>query len=753
MSAQVNLGLTFYGGVSLAVFEAGIAYELVRAVQFSRTGDSRRHGLPEIHVDVITGTSAGGLAAVQLAAALGGTDTEAVLAAMVSIWANDADIEALLPTADFDRQGFLDNQRLRDRVGNVLERAAQDSGEPRLEDDLDAFLTLTNLSGLREPVVLAEDPTAPTFPTTRHVEYERFRADDVTDAKQWPRFVDAAAITAGFPVAFPPALKPSTEIDEGKPDSERTRFVYVDGGVMDNRPLGLALDAIAEKPSPQRLFFFIDPNETWLPPSYGAADLDERRLDPWGIYSKIGVVARSDSIFNDLVRVRGMYQDLDLLSSLAGQVFANERFREELLDVYPRVVERNFNPEAWGVWLLVKDAVGQEVQEAWARVGEQQRFALRARLHEFVDQMVENGRLDSQHADGIMVAIDTAPGWTEYYAALRGLREIDKRFRQLKYRLWHDHFRKGPRVGSQLPDELQGLLRQALADLAEAAARLRAERDGLAGHLLGSAVLSSLRLSEEERAVLSAHFYDYAQAMQVLESLAGVRSSPNLSVRRVTPFDIYAEGTDLTSVKPLAGGSLGAFGGFLEGRWRINDLLVGRLAMRAQLRRNGLIPDSAFADYLAWSKGRDLGVVAQLQANSPAPVPEADALKRLAEADLPTAGFTGDDDKPAPLLSGRDMEVGVLPGSRMGPVMRRLVDSLQRVLRLNRDRAFYRVLQALLRPLLAAVGGLLWATEQSFRLGTPHAGDTTEAFLKRFGWILGWLAIAVFILVLFILSR
>ena len=63
MSAKVNLGLTFYGGVSLAVFEAGIAYELVRAVQFSRAAN-RSVEVPEIHVNVVTGTSAGGLAAM-----------------------------------------------------------------------------------------------------------------------------------------------------------------------------------------------------------------------------------------------------------------------------------------------------------------------------------------------------------------------------------------------------------------------------------------------------------------------------------------------------------------------------------------------------------------------------------------------------------------------------------------------------------------------------------------------------------------
>ncbi len=51
MEKGTYLGLTFYGGVSLAVFEAGVAYELVRAVQFSRVRD----GVDDLHIDVLTG--------------------------------------------------------------------------------------------------------------------------------------------------------------------------------------------------------------------------------------------------------------------------------------------------------------------------------------------------------------------------------------------------------------------------------------------------------------------------------------------------------------------------------------------------------------------------------------------------------------------------------------------------------------------------------------------------------------------------
>ncbi len=104
--AETHIGLTFYGGVSLAVFEAGIAYELVRAVQYSREAGGMPE-LPRLHVDVVTGTSAGGLAAFQIAAALAGRDTDAVLREMLMLWSDTADIGNLLERRVDD--GLLDN--------------------------------------------------------------------------------------------------------------------------------------------------------------------------------------------------------------------------------------------------------------------------------------------------------------------------------------------------------------------------------------------------------------------------------------------------------------------------------------------------------------------------------------------------------------------------------------------------------------------------------------------------------------------
>src|SRR5947209_3755555 len=68
---EVRLGIVLYGGVSLAVYENGVAQELYRAIR----GDGV-YGLlkdlidSEIVVDIISGTSAGGVNGIMLAHSL-----------------------------------------------------------------------------------------------------------------------------------------------------------------------------------------------------------------------------------------------------------------------------------------------------------------------------------------------------------------------------------------------------------------------------------------------------------------------------------------------------------------------------------------------------------------------------------------------------------------------------------------------------------------------------------------------------------
>jgi hypothetical protein len=132
----------------------------------------------------------------------------------------------------------------------------------------------------------------------------------------------------------------------------------------------------------------------------------------------------------------------------------------------------------------------------------------------------------------------------------------------------------------------------------------------------------------------------------------------------------------------LAGGSLGAFGGFLDRGWRLNDFFVGRRAMRAHLQREELIPRTAFNDYLAWSESADMSTAQRLNPNSS----ERDALTRF--AGLGSAAG-------APTLQPHEMAVDMLPGWRIAYILRKLLVSTRRVLVTNSTAMPYRALSML----------------------------------------------------------
>src|SRR5262245_16001082 len=93
-SREVRLGLVMYGGVSLAVYINGVAQEFFNAVRgrgvyrlVKALTDS------DVVVDVISGTSAGGINGILLATALSG---ERELAPLARLWREHAGIQDVL---------------------------------------------------------------------------------------------------------------------------------------------------------------------------------------------------------------------------------------------------------------------------------------------------------------------------------------------------------------------------------------------------------------------------------------------------------------------------------------------------------------------------------------------------------------------------------------------------------------------------------------------------------------------------------
>ncbi|MDF5733799.1 MAG: patatin-like protein, partial [Rhizonema sp. PD38] len=232
-SHEHRLGLVVYGGVSLAIYMNGICQEFYNAV--------RGRGIyklikaltdADIVVDIISGTSAGGINGVLLSYALANsrgkkTDStqehrsEIKFEEFASVWKDSGDIQKLLfdkkddgcdKTSFFNGVGYYKSE-----IKKALKERAKDLNEPAPEDDwfsefgeLDLFVTGTDTLGRIYQVF---DNTGCVIDvkdhhTIFHLKYREYEdknpfqinnSDDIT----YEALAKLCQITSCFPVAFP----------------------------------------------------------------------------------------------------------------------------------------------------------------------------------------------------------------------------------------------------------------------------------------------------------------------------------------------------------------------------------------------------------------------------------------------------------------------------------------------------------------------------------------------------------------------
>jgi patatin-related protein len=243
LEKEVRFALVMYGGVSLAVYINGVAqefYSLVRATSgAAETGTAgteavyRRLGAmlgadgvkPErgtgpirtrFVVDILSGTSAGGLNSIFLAKALAkGLD----FGVMEKLWVDQADIATLLndggavtPVAggftlkqQKPPQSLLSSERM---YALLLSALGEMDGKPSkapLVDEVDLFVTATDLRGLETRLKLADDVVM----EKRHRNVFHFCASPYLERNDFekkfnPFLAFAGRCTAAFPIAFEP---------------------------------------------------------------------------------------------------------------------------------------------------------------------------------------------------------------------------------------------------------------------------------------------------------------------------------------------------------------------------------------------------------------------------------------------------------------------------------------------------------------------------------------------------------------------
>jgi patatin-related protein len=326
---EIRFAVVMYGGVSLAIYIHGVAQELLRLAR-STSGARKLDSVESIYlemshkvrpvektlgddvqptrfvVDILSGTSAGGINAIFLAKALAiGAEN---LDNLRDTWLDVADIDKLLNLSDPDqpKRSLLNGNWMYSQLYQAFTRmndpANPNPAPPPELDQLDLFVTTTDLNGVAMPMRLTDMNIVEKV----HKGYFHFRLDNfsLTNSKEdeglndlrrndFASFFDpmlafAARATSSFPVAFAPIKladiqpflgparyaaarpafqkffrwipnKPLVEVQEQADIEERE---LADGGYLNNKPFDHVIDALTFRPSRlphSRKLLFVDP--------------------------------------------------------------------------------------------------------------------------------------------------------------------------------------------------------------------------------------------------------------------------------------------------------------------------------------------------------------------------------------------------------------------------------------------------------------------------------------------------------------
>jgi len=265
---ELRLAAVMTGGVSLAVWMGGLTYEISRLladVDGYRALQEKTRTLATL--DVVTGTSAGGINGAVLAF---GYARGADLGVLRELWFTEAGLARLLrsPREKEPLSLLQGDEVFLPAVQSAFERVAETGKGISGRDErvtaavqrLRLQMTGTLLQGESRSV---SDDFGTVIQDVDHRLRFRFDARDLTDDQLIRQVALAARTSASFPGAFEAsfvrvedrdsvaATRPDrtvTALPADKVNATMSRFA-VDGGVLMNKPVGPALEAIFDAPA------------------------------------------------------------------------------------------------------------------------------------------------------------------------------------------------------------------------------------------------------------------------------------------------------------------------------------------------------------------------------------------------------------------------------------------------------------------------------------------------------------------------
>ena len=557
---QLRIGLVMTGGVSLCVWMGGVAYELDR---LRRLDDPTYRALADFAgvepvIDVIGGTSAGGLNGVLLAS---GIAWDSTIESLRDLWLTLADFSELLRSPDEAKPPSLlkgDAYFLKgvQRALQAIE-SSKALNPARVErPKVHAIITTTLPVAVTHSRVDATGATVAETTNLGLFHFDEGRGDFAVDAGPGviARLARAARSSASFPVAFEPSFVSVGTADADGADMAPVadftvnRFA-LDGGLLDNEPIDQVLSVIAEQPSSgpvRRVVMLVTPFGGPLSSDAPQADTDAPSI--WQVLHDTLVVPRQQSIAGAVdrltqraslhTRIQTIRQDL--FAGADGDLAGRARALHEVAASMRPALE------------MLRQADKRERHPAGAPMPLDVAQVLQNLL--IVQDFLRRALVSVPGGGGLVEEVTSARAGVS--AAIHALRKDasdalwDRATTDALELLWGKVLPQvGPPYGEQLRVEIGGL--RALAQVTAA----------------------------DPDALTAADWMQALTDLDTLQSVAtdGLTHNPQqIDYEEITGDTPSAVGIDRDSTK-LIGRQLMHFGAFYQASWRENDWIWGRL--------------------------------------------------------------------------------------------------------------------------------------------------------------------------------
>lgn len=296
---ELRLALVLNGGVSLAVWMSGVTREIDalqhahQAIPEDFSEAQRNHAAvweevltasrrPRVTVDVIAGTSAGGLNGALLGSAIArGTRLGSDLR---DLWveAGSLKVDKLIQAKDSKERSLLGGKFFEEQILGALGLTTDESGSITMSSPTSGTencILLTTATALRRPAPDEVGPDSRRVYRFRHRVDEEgtavvpdWAADDFSDFAT--ALATAARASASFPAAFNPVFENADLVERRVDNRNKAASHLVDGGVLDNAPFGPILSELRKRPVGARF----DRSVIYVKPSAGGSGNTDRPL-------------------------------------------------------------------------------------------------------------------------------------------------------------------------------------------------------------------------------------------------------------------------------------------------------------------------------------------------------------------------------------------------------------------------------------------------------------------------------------------